>query len=123
KGVTSDRYLGRWENTSQRQTLVEATFGDTLSTSRSIIGTTEVQTGDDPVSILRHPEWKAPIGDLHNYLLLTHFLGQSTLTRMTHRQPSDRWEYLKGPARSDWATEIGSVFHGHGNSSEAKAYG
>jgi DNA repair exonuclease SbcCD ATPase subunit len=122
RGVTSDQYLRSWHSQTDRQTSVQATFSGDLSTLRSIVGTQEVQSGEEPAGLLQSNAWKSPIGDLHNYLLLTHFLGQSTLTRMTHRKADQRWEYLKGPARSDWATEIATSLHGHGNSAEAKAF-
>lgn len=121
KGVSEDKYLRRWGALEDRPTCVEASFGEGLSVGRKLIGSEALRTGRDAADVLRSATWRE-IGDLHNYLLLTHFLGQSTLTRMTHRPARDRWEYLKGPARSDWAKEIGEALHGHGNSAEARAY-
>lgn len=123
KGVEGQHYLRRWGAPSELLTSVEATFGKGNVVSRQL--TTADPTGvvaGVPLDLLRSQNWAAKIGGLHHYLLLTHFLGQSTLTRMTHRDARDRWEYLKGPAQSDWAQEIGAALHGHGNSGEAKAY-
>ncbi|WP_176477028.1 AAA family ATPase [Mesorhizobium sp. WSM4313] len=122
RGVTSDQYLRNWHSRLDRQTSVEATFTGGESTRRRIVDQQEIQDGEEPSKLMQSTAWRSPIGDLHNYLLLTHFLGQSTLTRMTHRQATQRWEYLKGPARSDWATEIATSLHGHGNSAEARAF-
>jgi DNA repair exonuclease SbcCD ATPase subunit len=122
KGVTSDQYLRSWHSQPNRQTTVKAMFSGGLTTHRTIVGSQDVQTGVEPAKLLQADTWRSPIEDLHNYLLLTHFLGQSTLTRMTHKQADQRWEYLKGPARSDWATEIATSMHGHGNSAEARAF-
>ncbi|MFN3725266.1 MAG: AAA family ATPase [Allosphingosinicella sp.] len=123
KGVDARNYLRRWNAPADITTSVEATFSGDHMVRRSLTAADPIGqvAGANPVDLLRAENWTAKIG-LHHYLLLTHFLGQSAITRMTHREARDRWEYLKGPAQSDWAQEIAAVLHGHGNSGEAKAY-
>lgn len=52
------------------------------------------------VDLLRAPSWPS-VGDLHRYLSITHFLGQSASMRFSVRSPTDQWEALKGPAGVD----------------------
>jgi exonuclease SbcC len=50
--------------------------------------------------LLKRPEW-AEITNLHNYLSITHFLGQASTQRFSLRKPDKQWEALKGPAGVD----------------------
>ena len=50
--------------------------------------------------LLKQPDWPA-IGNLHGYLSITHFLGQSSTRRFSLRDPKSQWEALKGPAGVD----------------------
>lgn len=50
--------------------------------------------------LLKRPGW-ADITNLHGYLSITHFLGQSSTQRFSLRKPGEQWEALKGPAGVD----------------------
>ena len=76
----------------------------------------------DITEYLRVPGWTQSITDLNRYLLLTHFLGQSTLSRLTHREPSERFEILKEAAQSADLEKFGLALHGPGTTLPAKAF-
>jgi exonuclease SbcC len=116
-------YLRRWHANAARKTVVEMEFSDRTTVVRDLPGGLRspieaAQLGE----LMKCPEWPGHVGDLHRHLLLTHFLGQSSATRMTHREARERWEFLKGPTQSDWAIEIATILHGHGNTTVAGAY-
>ena len=50
--------------------------------------------------VLKQPNWPE-IGNLHGYLSITHFLGQSSTRRFSLRDPKSQWQALKGPAGVD----------------------
>lgn len=51
-------------------------------------------------ALLKRSEW-GEITNLHGYLSMTHFLGQSATQRFSLRKPEQQWEALKGPAGVD----------------------
>ncbi|WP_040308388.1 AAA family ATPase [Asticcacaulis biprosthecium] len=123
KGAKPKDYLRRWDAPAQNPTEISLAFSDGNSLRRILPNTLDVKAGiDDVTGFLRDENWKQKIDSLHRYLLLTHFLGQSTLSRMTHRKPEERWEFLEQPAQSEWATELINTIHGQGNTNNAKAY-
>lgn len=116
-------YLRRWEARDDHQTYVQLDFGD-HRIRRSLSGKLESTGGTSVTAFLQRSDWGKPIGHLGRYLLLTHFLGQSTDSRMTHREPKERWEFLQAqePASSDRAIQIVRGLHGHGGSKIARAF-
>ena len=123
KATDARDYLRRWHAPNDRPTQVSLGFSDGEIISRSLGAGQQRSHGVASVTdYLRTPLWKPEIGDLHRYLLLTHFLGQSTLSRMTHRKPEERWEFLQQPAQSDWANKVAAALHGHGSSILARTY-
>ncbi|GGE80914.1 AAA family ATPase [Massilia psychrophila] len=50
--------------------------------------------------LLKQPGW-AEIADLHGYLSITHFFGQTSAQRFSLKKPNEQWEALKGPAGVD----------------------
>lgn len=71
---------------------------------------------------LRLPDWGAPISGLSRYLLLTHFLGQSSMSRLTHRKPGERLEILKEVSQSAALQKFGLALHGPGQTLPARAF-
>lgn len=123
KGVTDKDYLRRWHAPNASPTQITLGFSDGVRVSRLLgSGQPKLDGFNSVTEYLRAPLWKQEIGDLQRYLLLTHFLGQSTLSRMTHRKPEERWQFLQEPAQSDWANRIATTLHGHGSSIPAKTY-
>jgi DNA repair exonuclease SbcCD ATPase subunit len=123
KGAKPRDYLRRWGAPKQNPTEISLTFSGGHSLRRILPNTLDSNAGIENVTdFLRDESWKQRIDSLHRYLLLTHFLGQSTLSRMTHRKPEERWEFLEQPAQSEWATELVNTIHGQGNTNNAKAY-
>jgi hypothetical protein len=55
-------------------------------------------------------------------LLLTHFLGQSTTSRLTNRDPSERFDILKEAAESKGIEDVANALHGKGNTRATRAY-
>lgn len=121
RGAKEAHYLRRWHAHDDRPTAITLAFSDDRFIRRTL-GRDEADGESDVATYLRSADWQQSISDLQRYLLLTHFLGQSTMSRMTHRKPEDRWEFLQEPAQSDWATKIAQALHGHGSSTAAKAY-
>lgn len=121
RGAKETHYLRRWHARDDQPTAIKLSFSDDRFVRR-ILGRDVADGESDVAAYLRSADWQPGISNLHRYLLLTHFLGQSTMSRMTHRKPEDRWEFLQEPAQSDWATKIAQALHGHGSSTAAKAY-
>lgn len=121
RGTDEAHYLRRWRAQADRPTAIKLSFSDDRFIQRTL-GSDKVGGESDVAAYLKSADWQQSINDLQRYLLLTHFLGQSTMSRMTHRDPVDRWEFLQEPAQSDWATKITKTLHGHGASIHAKAY-
>lgn len=63
--------------------------------------------------LLKRPDWPE-IGNLHGYLSITHFLGQSATRRFTLRDPKSQWEALKGPAGVDRINVLRERISGQG---------
>lgn len=114
-------YLRRWKAPAGNPTHVRLEFSDGGWIRRTLAGL-DRDGITDVTAFLKAPSWKTEIRHLNRYLLLTHFLGQSTATRMTHRDARERWEFLKGPAQSDRAAELAKALHGHGSSLPAQTY-
>jgi DNA repair exonuclease SbcCD ATPase subunit len=119
KAPTS-HYLRRWDADADRPTNVTLHFGEQI-VRRKLTGLDSAGIVDIP-RFLKHPDWEKEIEHLDRYLLLTHFLGQSTVSRMTHREAKQRWEFLQEPAQSYRAVELIRGLHGHGSSAQAKAF-
>ncbi|MEM5440188.1 AAA family ATPase [Paraburkholderia diazotrophica] len=121
KGAIEQGYLRRWNAPEDRPTEIALRFNDEHLIRRRLVGldTTGVT---DVTSFLQSPAWRKEIKHLERYLSLTHFLGQSTLTRLTHRDAKERWDYLAEPAQSQRATDIAKALHGHGASLPARAF-
>jgi DNA repair protein SbcC/Rad50 len=120
-------YLSRWRDNPIGRTSVGLTFSDGAVVERSIASasSTESTLGgnvSDITAYLRTEPWTRPITHLHSYLLLTHFLGQSTLSRLTHRNPSERFDILKEAAQSSQLEAIATALHGRGNTAMVRAF-
>jgi len=63
--------------------------------------------------LLKRPEW-SEITNLHGYLSITHFLGQSAAQRFSLRKPEKQWEALKGPAGVDRINTLRERMSGQG---------
>ena len=74
------------------------------------------------IALLRAPAWEQRISELQRYLLLTHFLGQSTLSRLTHRNSTERFDILKEAAQSTVIEAVANALHGQGNNTVVRAY-
>ena len=121
KRAPKQHYLRNWEAPADKPTLIRLDFGEDRI-QRSLFGGLDPEGVTDIVQFLKAPAWQNPIRHLDRYLLLTHFLGQSTVSRMTHRDAKERWEFLQGPAQSDRAIDIVKALHGHGASTPAKTF-
>ena len=64
-------------------------------------------------SLLKKPHWPE-ISNLHGYLSITHFLGQSATRRFSLREPKSQWEALKGPAGVDRINNLRERVSGQG---------
>jgi exonuclease SbcC len=120
-------YLCRWYG-SKTETFSELGFSDGSTIKRSLASEkakTSVLGGtvDDITAFLRSPDWEQKIESLDHYLLLTHFLGQSVLSRLTHRDPANRFEILREAAQNDAPLKIVNALHGHTSSLPALTYG
>ncbi|MBX4927148.1 AAA family ATPase [Rhizobium lentis] len=120
-------YLCRWNQDSPGPTSVtlEFTGGNslsrTLSSSRATKSTV-AGTIPDIAEYLRDKAWDRNISELSSYLLLTHFLGQSTKSRLTNREPGERFDILKEAAQSKQVEEIAKALHGKGNTKASRAF-
>lgn len=120
-------YLCRWRESEKGTTSAAIQFSDGSFIERSLASPKAInsQLGGDVLDItkfLRSTNWRQPISDLQRYLPLTHFLGQSTFSRLAYCDPSDRFDILKEAARSTDIDSISSSLHGQGNTSVARTY-
>lgn len=120
-------YLCRWRDGGSGATSAALQFSDGSIIERSLASPKAVSSqlsGNVPdiIQFLRSPNWKQPISELQRYLLLTHFLGQSTFSRLTYRDSSERFDILKEAARSTDIDTISNALHGQGNTTVARAY-
>lgn len=124
------KYLCRWRDepgptrASLRfsdDTVVERQLASTQATA-SVLGGS-VESLDDIAHFLRASSWSQTISGLDRYLLLTHFLGQSTLSRLTHKSDADRFAILKEAAQSAELEAFGVALHGKGSNIAARAFG
>ena len=121
KSIKKADYLRRWDAPARHPTKIVLDFNEgklVRSLSRGLDPAGE----QDIATFLKSERWTKPIRHLERYLFLTHFLGQSTMSRMTHRGDKDRWKYLQEPAQSDRALDLVRTIHGHGGSNAAKAF-
>src|SRR5258708_25034008 len=98
-------YLCRWREGEPGSTSATMTFSDDSIIERSLLSakSTKSQLGGNVPEItafLRLPAWQQSISELQRYLMLTHFLGQSTLSRLTYRKSTERFDILKEAAQS-----------------------
>ena len=94
-------YLCRWREGAPGPTSVTLDFtgGNSLSrTLSSSRATKSTVAGSIPdiAEFLRDEGWDRNISELSSYLLLTHFLGQSTKSRLTNREPGGTLRYPQG---------------------------
>ncbi|WP_339692412.1 AAA family ATPase [uncultured Parasphingorhabdus sp.] len=120
-------YLCRWRDGDPGPTSATMTFSDDSIIARSLLSasSTKSQLGgnvSDVTSYLRAPTWQQSISELQRYLLLTHFLGQSTLSRLTYRKSTERFDILKEAAQSTAIEAIANSLHGQGNNTVVRAY-
>ncbi len=119
------KYLCRWRD-EPGSTSVAMSFSDGKVIERQLASPQAVSSTlagvDDVAQYLRTDEWKPSINALNRYLLLTHFLGQSTLSRLTHRSSDERFEILKEAAQSAELEAIGIAMHGKGSNAAARAF-
>ena len=120
-------YLCRWREGEPGPTSTAMTFSDGNVIERSLLSakSTKSQLGGnvpDITAYLRTPAWQQRISELQRYLLLTHFLGQSTLSRLTYRKSTERFDILKEAAQSTAIEAIANALHGHGNNTVVRAY-
>jgi len=121
------KYLCRWRDGADGQTSASMTFCDGSSIERmlsSADATQSTQGGNikDIGAFLKAPAWGQTIQSLQHYLLLTHFLGQSTLSRLTHRTAAERFDVLKEAAQSRDIEQLAIALHGKGNTMAFKAF-
>lgn len=120
-------YLCRWREGEPGPTSATMVFSDESTVERSLLSakSTKSQLGGnvpDITAFLRAPTWQQRISELHRYLLLTHFLGQSTLSRLTYRKSTERFDILKEAAQSTAIEAIANALHGQGNTTVVRAY-
>jgi len=119
-------YLCRWRDDRPGPTSVTLGFSEGTVIERTLASATAVRSDlggstSDITSFLRAPDWAQSISALERYLSLTHFLGQTTATRLSHRA-DDRFDVLKEAARSDQIEAIADAMHGKGNTSAVRAF-
>lgn len=120
-------YLCRWRDSEPGPTSATLTFSDDSIIERSLLSAKSSQSqlaGNvaDITAFLRAPAWQQRISELQRYLLLTHFLGQSTISRLTYRKSSERFDILKEAAQSTAIEAIAAALHGQGNTAVVRAY-
>lgn len=121
------KYLCRWREGDEGPTSAAMTFSDGSSIERmlSSLDATQSTLGgnvEDIANFLKAPTWDQTIQSLQHYLLLTHFLGQSTLSRLTHRTSAERFDILKEAAQSREIEKLAVTLHGRGNTTASKAF-
>lgn len=120
-------YLCRWREGEPGPTSTMMTFSDDSFIERSLLSakSTKSQLGGnvpDVTAFLRSPAWQQRISELQRYLLLTHFLGQSTISRLTYRNSTERFDILKEVAQSTAIEAVANALHGQGNNTVVRAY-
>lgn len=120
-------YLCRWREGEPGPTSTTMTFSDDNVIERSLLSAKSTKSqlaGNVPdiTAFLRAPAWQQRISELQRYLLLTHFLGQSTLSRLTYRKSTERFDILKEAAQSTAIEAIANSLHGQGNNTVVRAY-
>ena len=120
-------YLCRWRDGAPGPTTVTMDFSreNFISRTLSSAEATKSITGgniQDITEFLRDENWKRNISELSSYLLLTHFLGQSTISRLTNRDPGERFDILKEAAESKEIEDVANALHGKGNTRASRAY-
>ncbi|WP_426051634.1 AAA family ATPase [Brevundimonas sp. SL161] len=120
-------YLCRWRDNALGPTSATATFSDGNRIERSLLNATASSstlsgTVTDITEFLRTSAWRQSISGLDRYLLLTHFLGQSTLSRLTNRSATERFDILKEAAQSTSIQAVANALHGQGNTTVVRAY-
>ncbi|MAU22082.1 MAG: hypothetical protein CMH13_16405 [Martelella sp.] len=120
-------YLCRWREGAPGPTSVTLDFSGGNSLSRTLSSsraTKSTVAGSIPeiAEFLRDEGWDRNISELSSYLLLTHFLGQSTKSRLTNREPGERFDILKEAAQSKQVEEIAKALHGKGNTKASRAF-
>lgn len=121
------KYLCRWRDGDEGPTSAAMTFCDGSSIERMLASADATQSTrggniEDIGTFLKASNWDQTIQSLQHYLLLTHFLGQSTLSRLTHRTSAERFDILKEAARSREIEELAIALHGKGNTTASKAF-
>ena len=120
-------YLCRWREDVAEPTVAAMTFSDGGLIERSLASPGAVASSlggsiTDIAGYLRAGQWTQGISALPHYLSLTHFLGQSTLSRFTHRDAAERFDILKEAAQSREIETIATALHGRGNTLAVRAY-
>jgi len=119
-------YLCRWKKRAHEQTAVAMEFSDGQTLRRDLptakVGKSGWQGPVDVAAYLRADDWNADIQNLRHYLLLTHFLSQSNLPRVSHRDDKARFDILKDAAQSREPERIARALHGAGQTRPAKAF-
>lgn len=120
-------YLCRWREGEPGPTSTTMTFSDDSTIERSLLSAKSSKSQlagsvPDITAFLRAPAWQQRISEIQRYLLLTHFLGQSTLSRLTYRKSSERFDILKEAAQSTSIEAIANALHGQGNTTVVRAY-
>jgi exonuclease SbcC len=120
-------YLCRWREGEPGPTSAAMTFSDESTIERRLLSETATESTlegsvDNVTEFLRAPTWQQNISDLRRYLLLTHFLGQSTLSRLTYRKSTERFEILKEASQSKSIEAVANAIHGQGNNTTVSAY-
>ncbi|TIX05474.1 MAG: hypothetical protein E5V57_10330, partial [Mesorhizobium sp.] len=120
-------YLCRWREGATGPTSVCMDFSGEKSLSRTLSSpeaTKSVIGGniENITEFLKDEKWNRSITGLSSYLLLTHFLGQSTMSRLTNRDPGERFDILKEAAESKEIEDVANALHGKGSTKAARAY-
>lgn len=121
------KYLCRWREGDDGPTSAAMTFCDGSSIERMLSSADATQSTrggniEDIGAFLKAPTWDQTIQSLQHYLMLTHFLGQSALSRLTHRTPAERFDILKEAAQSREIEQLAITLHGKGNTTASKAF-
>jgi DNA repair protein SbcC/Rad50 len=120
-------YLARWRKDASGPSSVTMNFSGDKSISRILSSpeaTKSVTDGniENITDFLKDERWARNISGLSSYLLLTHFLGQSALSRLTSRDPGERFDILKEAAESKEIEDVANALHGKGSTKAARAY-
>ncbi|MET3352311.1 UNVERIFIED_ORG: energy-coupling factor transporter ATP-binding protein EcfA2 [Xanthobacter viscosus] len=119
-------YLCRWTKPVAEPTAVVMGFSDGVTLTRELATpkskTSKLSGHEDLAAYLTAPDWEATVGDLGHYLLLTHFLSQSNLPRLAHRDGPVLFDILKDAAQSRRPEAIAKALHGAGTTRPARAF-